>query len=261
MSSASIFLSHNKEDKEFVRRLADDLQRAGVTAWVDEAEIRIGDSIIRKIQEGILGSEYLGVVLSPNSVSSRWVQEELNSVMNLQITGRGKTVLPLLYQPCEIPLFLCDKVYADFTDSNNYEFVLRQVLSRIDPSFVPPIFVSRSDLVNLLGMLPIPRQRGSIFGNHQQNDLDYVTANAIGLSELEAAVAWPKQKIYAGLRELLAAHKAEVFLLKGVISNNDHPKVPVGSKFILPMIFRGLLPPQLRSPSEEVEAVLRDQEK
>lgn len=160
MSSASIFLSHNKEDKEFVRRLADDLRRAGVTAWVDEAEIRIGDSIIRKIQEGIVGSEYLGVVLSPNSVSSRWVQEELNSVMNLQITGQGKTVLPLLYRSCEIPLFLRDKVYADFTGSNNYEFVLRQLLSRIDPSFMSPIFVSRSDHRKFIENAPDPPSTG-----------------------------------------------------------------------------------------------------
>jgi len=256
MGSPSIFLSHNKQDKEFVHRLADDLRRAGVTAWVDEAEIRIGDSIMRKIEEGILGSEYLGIVLSPNSVSSRWVREELDTAMNLQITGQGKTVLPLLYQSCEIPLFLRGKRYADFTDPKNYEFVMRELLSTLDPSFEQPVFVSRSDLESLLGKLPTPPPR-ALFGRHQQNDVNYVTANAIDLSELEATVAWPKQKIYAALRELIADHKEEVFLLKGVIKNNDHPKIPAGSKFVLPMIFRGLLPPQLRSPPEEIKALLK----
>jgi hypothetical protein len=97
MTSPSIFLSHNREDKEFVRHLADDLRRANVTVWVDEAEIRIGDSIIEKIEEGLKGSEYLGVVLSPNSVASRWVKEELRAVLHHQIGGRNFTILPILY--------------------------------------------------------------------------------------------------------------------------------------------------------------------
>jgi len=261
MSSASIFLSHNRDDKEFVRRLADDLRRAGVTVWVDEAEIRIGDSIIGKIEEGILGCNYLGVVLSPSSVSSQWVKEELRTVFHYQVTRKGKIVLPLLYQRCEIPPFLIDKLYADFTEPGKYEFVLRQLLSRLDPSFSPPLFVSRSDLEFLLNTLPVPAQRGSALrARDTEDDMDYVTANAVDLSDLEARVAWPKQKTYSALRELIASHKVEVFLLRGVIDNDDHPDIPAGSKFLLPMVFRGLLPPNLRSEPEEVERLLRDLE-
>ncbi|MBK7809545.1 MAG: toll/interleukin-1 receptor domain-containing protein [Saprospiraceae bacterium] len=66
----SIFLSHNREDKEFVRHLALDLRRAGIIAWLDEAEIKPGDSIIDKIEDGLKGSKYLAVILSPTSVNS-----------------------------------------------------------------------------------------------------------------------------------------------------------------------------------------------
>ena len=44
----SIFLSHNSADKPFVRKLAADLRRNGFYAWVDEAEIKLGDSLIEK---------------------------------------------------------------------------------------------------------------------------------------------------------------------------------------------------------------------
>ncbi len=58
---------------------------------------------------------YLGVILSPSSVSSEWVQREVNMALREEIHGRRVKVLPLLYQSCKIPGFLTDKVYADFT--------------------------------------------------------------------------------------------------------------------------------------------------
>jgi len=258
LNHASIFLSHNRVDKEFVRRLADDLRRAGITVWVDEAEIRLGDSIIGKIEEGILGSEYLGVILSPSSVASQWVKEELHTVLHYQVSKKAKTVLPLLYQSCDVPPFLVDKLYADFTNPGQYEFVLRQLISRLDPTFVPPVFVSRADLQFLLDKLPVPAPRGSVLRNRElEDDIDYVSANAIDLSELESLISWAKQKTASALRELITQHKAEIFLLRGEIANDDHSSLPAGTKFILPMVFRGLLPPGLRSTSEEVEGVLR----
>ena len=40
----SVFLSHNHNDKPFVRKLARDLENHGVHYWLDEAEMKIGDS-------------------------------------------------------------------------------------------------------------------------------------------------------------------------------------------------------------------------
>ncbi|WP_139507356.1 toll/interleukin-1 receptor domain-containing protein, partial [Escherichia coli] len=42
--SISVFLSHNHNDKPFVRKLARDLENHGVHYWLDEAEMKIGDS-------------------------------------------------------------------------------------------------------------------------------------------------------------------------------------------------------------------------
>ena len=70
---ASIFLSHNYRDKPFVRTLAQDLTAMGVKVWVDEAELRVGDSLVTRISSAIDEMRYLGVVLSPHSVDSRWL--------------------------------------------------------------------------------------------------------------------------------------------------------------------------------------------
>jgi hypothetical protein len=120
----SIFISHNHNDKPFVRRLAGDMSRMGIKVWVDEAEINVGDSLIAKISAALGEMEYLGVVLSPNSVSSSWVQEELQQALYSQISDRTVKVLPILLRDCLLPVFLRDKLYADFRDEVQYASAL-----------------------------------------------------------------------------------------------------------------------------------------
>jgi len=119
--TSGIFLSHSHADKDFAKKLARDLQMSRVRVWIDEAEIRIGDSLLSKIQSGIQEMEFLGVVLSPSSVKSEWVTRELQAAMQLEINNRKLKVLPILYQSCELPLFLLDKKYADFSTPGMYK--------------------------------------------------------------------------------------------------------------------------------------------
>lgn len=68
---AGLFISHSSADKPFVHRLAIDLVARGMPVWFDTWEISTGDSLQRLIYDGIGASDYLIVVLSPNSVTSR----------------------------------------------------------------------------------------------------------------------------------------------------------------------------------------------
>ncbi|MDR4483142.1 MAG: toll/interleukin-1 receptor domain-containing protein [Nitrospirales bacterium] len=74
--------------KIFVRRLAADLQSAGADVWTDEAEIKVGDSLIEKSVRSIDKSDYLAVVLSSHSVESEWVKKEVDIAMNQEIENR-----------------------------------------------------------------------------------------------------------------------------------------------------------------------------
>lgn len=132
-----IFLSHSHEDKPFVLRLRDSLLDKGVkNVWVDEAEINIGDSLIYKIQEGIEKTEYFGIVLSPRSANSSWVQKELQIAMNYEIGSRSVKVLPLLIEPCKLPPFIEGKMYADFTEKGNYDEQLGKLLRRLEKKLI-----------------------------------------------------------------------------------------------------------------------------
>jgi type I restriction enzyme M protein len=127
----SIFLSHNSQDKPFVRKLAKKLENYGVRVWVDEAEIKIGESLTQKIGQAIEETDYVAVVLSSNSIRSEWVQKELQIAINKEIEKRRVVVLPLLLEPVTVPAFLRDKLYADFTRPENYELSISKLLKDI----------------------------------------------------------------------------------------------------------------------------------
>jgi len=74
--SFDVFLSHSSKDKAVVRPLAERLQADGLRVWFDEWEIRPGDSIPAKIQEGLEHSRVLVLCMSANAFGSDWAQLE-----------------------------------------------------------------------------------------------------------------------------------------------------------------------------------------
>lgn len=129
--TVSVFLSHNHRDKDFVRKLARDLESHGVHYWLDEAEIKIGDSLIQKIREGIDSVDFFAVILSPNSVESPWVVNELDVAINHHINGKPIKVLPILLEECELPGFLVGRSYGDFQNEIQYEDSFRKLINDI----------------------------------------------------------------------------------------------------------------------------------
>ncbi len=124
----SVFLSHNSRDKAFARKLASMLEDNGVNVWIDEAELKVGDSLIQKIGSAIEETDFVAVVLSPNSVDSTWVKKELAIAMERELSERKVTVLPILKEPCDIPPFLKDKIYANFTRQDLFETSFSKLL-------------------------------------------------------------------------------------------------------------------------------------
>jgi hypothetical protein len=113
------FISYFSGDKEFVRRVEQELRFREVELWLDEYEIEVGDSISSKIERGLAQSYTLMIVLSPEALSSAWVKEELRAAYSLRLAGELK-ILPVLHKECDIPPFLADYKYADFRDEKRY---------------------------------------------------------------------------------------------------------------------------------------------
>ena len=98
---------------------------------MDEAEIMVGDSLTKKIEEGLKKTKYIGVVLSPQSISALGRQRELEVAINREISTGEVIVLPLLYEKCELPSFLVGKMYADFTSPAQFDEGVEKLLRRL----------------------------------------------------------------------------------------------------------------------------------
>lgn len=90
-----LFISHASEDKEAVARpLTVELQRRGYKVWLDESELRIGDSLRRSIDQGLAGCRFGVVILSRNFFAKQWPQRELDGLTSREIRG-DKVILPV----------------------------------------------------------------------------------------------------------------------------------------------------------------------
>src|SRR5688572_2886706 len=90
-----VFISHASEDKDVVvRPLAVALQAAGLRVWYDEFELRIGDSLRRKIDLGLSRSSFGVVVLSQSFFSKGWPNYELDGLVTRAVSGEQE-LLPV----------------------------------------------------------------------------------------------------------------------------------------------------------------------
>src|SRR5262245_17516256 len=90
-----VFISHASEDKPTVATpLANALEARGLRVWIDRQELKLGDQLRRKINEGLNRSRFGVVILSRAFFSKSWPQEELDALLGRERLD-AKVVLPI----------------------------------------------------------------------------------------------------------------------------------------------------------------------
>lgn len=220
VTEKTVFLAHSSQDKQFTRRLASRLSSMGIRIWIDEAEIKIGDSLLSKIGSGISECDFLAAVLSPASIRSSWVQTELEIASTLQINGSPITVLPILIGDCQLPTYIKHKRYADFRERGRFgksfqelvesilpfdpreefrdlirkaadsEFAAYKGLPRIDTKDLETVFTSDgSALARIRNLLVRHRDRNTVISNpHNPSTCEVLDVNVRSFSASKAEV-------------------------------------------------------------------------
>ena len=110
-----VFISHASDDKnDIVRSLANALVNQGLEVWYDEFSLRIGDSLRRKIDQGLANSRVGLVVISPSFINKGWTNYELDGIVTRSISGE-QVLLPIWHditkqQVMDFSPSLADKV-------------------------------------------------------------------------------------------------------------------------------------------------------
>ena len=92
-----VFVSHAWEDKEsFVEEFVQELQKLNLRVWYDKKQIKWGDSMRAKIDEGLRKSKFGVAVLSPDYIKEGkyWTKAELDGLFQLESVN-GKMLLPV----------------------------------------------------------------------------------------------------------------------------------------------------------------------
>ena len=127
-----IFVSYSRKDIDFARKLAGDLEKAGYDVWWDITDLRGGDDWVRTIPTAIETSQFILVVLSPNSVDSEWVEKEYTQALSLR-----KKIVPIMLAPCNVPFALNTINYANFAQGE-YEENFKNLLDALGYTGKPP---------------------------------------------------------------------------------------------------------------------------
>jgi len=136
-----VFISRASEDKdEVVRPLAQALVAEGLSVWYDEFELRIGDSLRRKIDQGLARSRVGLVVLSQAFISKGWTNYELDGIVTRTVTGE-QILLPIWHRISKQEVqdyspSLADKV-ARSTATHTVEEIAREIGDLIRDSRSP----------------------------------------------------------------------------------------------------------------------------
>jgi len=137
LNQRDVFLCHASEDKSSIvepMKLA--LEQARISYWYDRAELKWGDSLTGRVNEGLRSSKFVIVVLTKTFLGKHWPQRELYAALNLEASSREVRVLPLLAGTMlerteilkEFPL-LNDKLHLVW--DNDANSVVNALLSRL----------------------------------------------------------------------------------------------------------------------------------
>ena len=134
---SAAFVSYSREDSEFALRLVQDLKAAGANVWLDQLELVPGRAWDNAIEDALLAAQQMLVVLSPTSVKSENVRDEISYALK-----QGKTVIPVLYMECVIPLRLERRQHIDFRQ--DYARGLAHLLKYLDVASPDPAVLEKA---------------------------------------------------------------------------------------------------------------------
>lgn len=125
MEAIKCFFSYSRVDSGFVLKLATDLKNEGLNAWLDQLDIQPGSRWDASIEHALNEAEVMLVVLSNSSVKSENVLDEVSYAIN-----KGKRVIPLLIDNCEVPFRIARFQRIDF--ASDYNTGLRNLVKTLN---------------------------------------------------------------------------------------------------------------------------------
>lgn len=148
------FLSYSRVDSDFVDLLHRLLTSKGYDVWLDRRGISAGSRWDNEIENAIKQRSHLTIILSPESVKSQNVGDEWSYALDEQ-----KTLIPILYRKCEVPMRLRRLNWIDFTSRPFGDVFSDYLMALGEPDYRPN---DRYELARREGMVFIALPEANI---------------------------------------------------------------------------------------------------
>lgn len=112
--SYDVFLSYSSKDREVVRDIAERLGNDKLNVWFDEWELKPGDSVPAKIEEGLERSRVLVLCMSANAFGSDWAKMEAGTFRFRDPLNKERRFIPLRLDNAPIKGGLAQFLYIDW---------------------------------------------------------------------------------------------------------------------------------------------------
>lgn len=112
MATELIFVSYSSKDRPFAINLAKELNSLGANVWIDQLGIKLGENWDNAIENALDSSNTLMLLLSPTSVESQNVQDEVSIAIQ-----ENKKLVPILIKECDLPMRWQRRQYADLINN------------------------------------------------------------------------------------------------------------------------------------------------
>lgn len=162
-----VFISYSHADKRWVwETLLPRLENAGLRVCVDKRDFEIGAPTLVNMERAVENSRHTLLVLTPAWLNSEWADFESLLVSTVDPAGRRRKLLPLLLEPCQLPIRIGMLTCADFIDQQTQEQQFEHLLGQLQSPFVQSAAPSNNHTPFIVGT-PITHPH-DFFGRERQ---------------------------------------------------------------------------------------------
>ncbi len=127
-----VFISYSHRNKEWVQNwLLSELERADIKACIDFRDFRPGVPMLHEMERAVIQSRKTLIILTPDYFKSQPAAFETILVQAIDPAAQYRRLIPLLLEPCELPLRIRQLAYIDFTAHNDAKLQLQRLIEAI----------------------------------------------------------------------------------------------------------------------------------